>query len=79
MKKILRYDLPARFKGENPIDLERLYEIYASEYGQIIEYNTLARDISISVGRLKRLSEALMAGYLIQYCFNHTRSKRKSI
>jgi len=78
LKKILRYDLPARFKGENPIDLERLYEIYAGEYGQLIEYNTLARDIGISVGRLKRLSEALMAGYLIQYCFNHTRSKRKS-
>ena len=78
VKKILRYDLPARFRGENPIDLERLYEIYAAEYGQIIEYNTLARDIGVSTGRLKRLSKALIAGYLVQYCFNHTRSRRKA-
>jgi hypothetical protein len=78
VEKILRYDLPARFRGENPTDLEMLYGIYASEYGQIIEYNTLARDVGVSVGRLKRLTEALMAGYLVQYCFNYTRSKRKS-
>ncbi|MBW2616536.1 MAG: ATP-binding protein, partial [Deltaproteobacteria bacterium] len=45
VEKILRYDLPARFGGENPIDLEMLYGIYASEYGQIVEYNTLARDV----------------------------------
>jgi predicted AAA+ superfamily ATPase len=77
VEKILRYDLPARFGSENPIDLERLYGIYAGEYGQIVEYNTLARDVGISVGRLKRLTEALMAGYLVQYCFNYTRSKRK--
>ena len=72
----MRYDLPARFGGENPIDLEMLYGIYASEYGQIVEYNTLARDVGISVGRLKRLTEALMTGYLVQYCFNYTRSKK---
>ncbi len=78
VEKILRYDLPARFRGESPLVLERLYEIYASEYGQIVEYNTLARDIGVSVGRLKRLSEALIAGYLVQYCFNHTRTKRKA-
>jgi predicted AAA+ superfamily ATPase len=78
VEKILRYDLPARFRKENPLDIERLYEIFASEYGQIIEYNSLARDIGISVGRLKRLAEALIAGYLVQYCFNHTRSERKS-
>lgn len=78
LEKILRYDLPARFKGENPLDLERLYGIYADEYGQIIEYKTLSRDIGVSVGRLKALSNALMAGYLMRYCFNHTRSKRKT-
>jgi len=78
VEKILRYDLPARFRSENPVDLEMLYGIYAGEYGQIVEYNTLARDVGVSVGRLKRLTEALMAGYLVQYCFNHTRSKRKS-
>ena len=78
VEKILRYDLPARFGGENPIDLEKLYGIYANEYGQIVEYNTLARDVGVSVGRLKKLTEALMAGYLVQYCFNYTRCKRKS-
>lgn len=78
VEKILRYDLPARFRGEDPLALERLYEIYAGEYGQIVEYNTLARDIGVSVGRLKRLSEALIAGYLVQYCFNYTRSNRKA-
>jgi hypothetical protein len=51
VEKILRYDLPARFRGENSIDLEMLYGIYASEYGQIVEYNTLARDVGVSVGR----------------------------
>jgi len=78
VEKILRYDLPARYRGENPLDLERLYEIYAWEYGQVIEYNTLARDIGVSVNRLKRLSEALISGYLVQFCFNHTRSRRKA-
>ena len=78
VEKILRYDLPARFRDANPVDLELLYGIYAGEYGQIVEYNTLARDIGVSVNKLKRLTEALMAGYLVQYCFNHTRSKRKS-
>jgi predicted AAA+ superfamily ATPase len=78
VEKILRYDLPARFRGENPLDLERLYEIYAAEYGQIIKYNTLSRDIGVSVGRLKKLSKALLSGYLVQYCFNHTRSRRKT-
>ncbi|MCK4389113.1 MAG: ATP-binding protein [Desulfobacterales bacterium] len=78
VEKILRYDLPARFGGENPVDLERLYEIYANEYAQLVEYNTLARDIGLSVGRLRRLTEALIAGYLVQYCFNYTRSKRKA-
>jgi len=78
VEKILRYDLPARFGGENPLDLEMLYEIYANEYGQIVEYNTLARDVGVSVGRLKRLTQALMAGYLVHYCYNHTRSQRKS-
>ena len=75
--KILRYDLPARFVGENPLDIERLYEIYANEYGQLVEYNTLARDIGVSVGKLKRLAQALISGYLVQYCFNYTRSRRK--
>ena len=51
VEKILRYDLPARFKSENHIDLEMLYGIYSSEYGQIVEYSTLARDIGISTGR----------------------------
>ncbi|MBE9504133.1 MAG: hypothetical protein IME96_08155, partial [Proteobacteria bacterium] len=51
VEKILRYDLPARFGGENPIDLEMLYGMYASEYAQIVEYNTLARDVGVSVGR----------------------------
>ena len=78
VEKILRYDLPARFGGENPIDLEMLYGIYAGEYGQIVEYNTLARDVGVSLGRLKKLTQALMAGYLVLYCFNYTRSKRKS-
>ena len=62
IEKILRYDLPARFGGENPIDLEMLNRIHAGEYGQIVEYSTLARDVGISVRRLKRLTEALMAG-----------------
>ena len=36
VEKILRYDLPARFGGENPADLERLYEIYeARELAQM--------------------------------------------
>ncbi len=78
VEKILRYDLPARFRGENLLDLERLYEIFAGEYGQIIEYDTLARDIGVSVSRLKRLSQALITGYLVQFCFNHTRSRRKA-
>jgi len=78
VEKIVRYDLPARFGGENPIDLEMLYGIYANEYGQIVEYNTLARDVGVSVVRLKRLTEALMTGYLVQYCFNYTSSKRKA-
>lgn len=78
VEKILRYDLPARFAGENPLDLERLYEIYANEYGQLLEYNTLARDIGVSVGKLKRLAQALISGYLVQYCFNYTRSRRKT-
>ncbi|OQY11032.1 MAG: hypothetical protein B6I30_07835 [Desulfobacteraceae bacterium 4572_187] len=78
VEKILRYDLPARFRNENPVDLEMLYGIYANEYGQIVEYSTLARDVGVSVGRLKKHTRALMAGYLVQYCFNHTRSKRKS-
>ena len=78
VQKILRYDLPARFVGQNPMNLERLYEIHASEYAQIMEYDTLARDIGVSVSVLKGLSEALKAGYLVQYCFNHTRSRRKA-
>jgi predicted AAA+ superfamily ATPase len=78
IEKVLRYDLPARLGGENPIDLEMLYGIYADEYGQIVEYSTLGRDVGVSVVRLKRLTKALMAGYLLQYCFNYTRSKRKS-
>jgi hypothetical protein len=78
VKKILRFDLPVRFSGENPMDLERLYEIYTTENGQLIEYETLSRDISLSVFRLKHLSQALIAGYLIFYCYNHTKSKRKA-
>ena len=77
VKKILRFDLPVRFNGENPMDLERLYEIFTTEIGQLIEYETLSRDISLSVFRLKNLSQALIAGYLIFYCYNHTKSKRK--
>jgi len=60
------------------MDLEMLYGIYSNEYGQIVEYNTLARVVGVSVGRLKRLTASLMAGYLVQYCYNYTRSKRKS-
>ncbi len=78
VKKILRYDLPARLKGVNPIDLERLYEIFAVEYAQMMEYNTIARDIGISTARIKTLSRALETGYLVHFCFNHTRSKRKA-
>ncbi len=78
VKKILRYDLPARLKGVNPIDLERLYEILAVEYAQMMEYNTLARDIGISTARIKALSQTLETGYLVHFCFNHTPSKRKA-
>ncbi|MCP4751428.1 MAG: ATP-binding protein [Proteobacteria bacterium] len=78
VKKILRYDLPARFSGDNPIDLERLYYIYSSEYGQMVEFKTLSKDMHVSVERLKKMSTALAAGFLVQFCFNHTISGRKS-
>jgi len=62
------HDLPARFGGENLIDLEMFDGIYLSEYGQIVEYNTLGqRDVGVCVGRLKRLTEALMTGYYLLY------------
>ncbi len=43
---------------------------------QIIEYNTLARDILVSVGELKGLSEALNitpynSAVLVPICSNH--------
>lgn len=53
-------------------------EIYAAKYGQIIKYNTLSMDIGVSVGGLKQLTKALISGYFVQYCFNHTRSRRKA-
>ena len=52
VKKILRFDLPVRFSGENPMDLERLYEIYTTENGQLIEYENLL--VYIVIGLLIR-------------------------
>lgn len=77
--KILEFDVPIYFNIKRVDEIKGIFKVAATETGNLIEYETIARDLGMSRNTMAEYFSCLERAFLIKMMFNYTRSTRKGL
>lgn len=76
LKKIIESDLPQFVPVDNPGEFATIFRVLASETGNILSYQTLASETSISQITVKKYIHYLEQTFLVSILYNYSKSER---
>ncbi len=76
LKKILGSDMPKILKVDNPEEFSTIFNILASETGNILEYQNLAKESHLNQITVKKYIHYLSEAFLTSLIYNYSKSLR---
>lgn len=77
--KILEFDIPIYFNIKRVDEIKTIFKVVATETGNLVEYETIARDLGMSRNTVAEYFSCLEKAFLINIIFNYTKSIRKGL
>lgn len=76
LKKIIENDLPQFVPVDNPGEFATIFRALASEIGNLLSYQTLASETSVSQITVKKYIHYLEQTFLVSILYNYSKSER---